>query len=63
MSISDFVEILTPLKDQTLTEKEELKLRVVISDKNEPGNWYKDGVLLVPGETIIIEVVNYCVNF
>lgn len=31
-------------------------MRVVVSDKNEPGNWYKDGVLLVPGETIIIEV-------
>lgn len=29
---------------------------MIISDKNEPGNWYKDGVLLVPGETIMIEV-------
>lgn len=56
LAVQDFVEILTPLKDLTLTEKEDIKLRVIISDKNEPGNWYRDGVLLIPGETIIIEV-------
>lgn len=56
LAVQDFVEILTPLKDLTLTEKDDIKLRVVISDKNEPGNWYKDGTLVVPGETIIIEV-------
>ena len=43
MTVEDFVEILNPLKDQTLTEKANLKLTVIISDKNEPGTWYKDG--------------------
>ena len=56
MTVQDFVEILSPLKDQTLTEKETLKLSVQISDKNEPGTWYKDGVPIEPNDDIIIEV-------
>jgi obscurin-like protein 1 len=54
MTVQDFVEIISPLKDQTLTEKENLKLSVVISDKTEPGTWFKDGkpVELTPDITI-----------
>jgi hypothetical protein len=58
MTVEDFVEILSPLKDQNLTEKDTLKLYVVISDKTEPGTWFKDGkpIELAPG--VIIESLN-----
>lgn len=59
MIFKDFVEILKPLKDQTLYEKETLKLSVEISDKNEPGFWFKDGKPIEPNENITIEVWIY----
>lgn len=50
------MEVLQPLKDQTLFEKEALKLSVVISDINEPGQWLKDGKPIEPSDNIIIQV-------
>ena len=59
LTVQDFVEILSPLKDQNLIEKETLKLSVQISDKNEPGVWLKDGKPIEPNENITIEVIFY----
>lgn len=58
LTVEDFVEILSPLKDQTLFEKEELKLSVTISDKNVPGTWFKDGKPLEQSDNVIIESFN-----
>ncbi len=58
LTVEDFVEILSPLKDQALFEKEELKLSVTISDKNAPGKWFKDGKPLDQSDVIIIESFN-----
>ena len=56
LTVEDFNEILSPLKDQNLYEKEMLKLNIAISDKNVPGVWLKDGNPIEPSENIIIEV-------
>jgi hypothetical protein len=54
----DFVEILSPFKDQVLTEKDELKLSVEVSDPSVPGQWFKDGKPLEADKNIIIESYN-----
>jgi hypothetical protein len=56
LAVEDYAEVLTPFKDTTLYEKEELKLTVIISDKNAPGTWFKDGKPLEQSEHIQIEV-------
>lgn len=56
MPILDYVEVLSPFKDQILTEKETLKLTIEISDKNVPGSWFKDGKPIEMGDNVIIEV-------
>jgi hypothetical protein len=50
---------LSGIKDQTVTEKDTLKLNVEVSDKNAPGIWYKDGVPLEPNDNITIEVKRF----
>jgi hemicentin len=58
LTVEDFVEILKPLKDQSLFEKETLVLNVEVSDKNAPGTWYKDGVPLEISSNVTIESMN-----
>ena len=56
LTVQDFVEVLVPIKDTTLFEKDELKLSAIISHNNVPGSWFKDGKPLEQNENIIIEV-------
>lgn len=58
MTVQDFCEILSPLKDQVLTEKDALQLTVEVSDKSAPGTWYKDGKPIEPSADNIIESFN-----
>ena len=53
----DFNEVLSPLKNQTVTEKDTLKLSVEVSDKSQPGQWFKDGVPLEQSDSVMIEVI------
>ena len=55
--VQDFVEILSPLRDQRLLEKDTLRLSIEVSDKEAPGVWMKNGEPIpVTDPSVIIEV-------
>ena len=58
LTVEDFLELLKPLKDQTVTEKDTIKLSVEVSDKVLPGTWLKDGKPIEAAENIKMESLN-----
>lgn len=42
--------------DQTFDENSEIKLSVLVSNHNQTGKWYKDGILIEPNKLTKIEV-------
>jgi hypothetical protein len=53
---SDIIEIEKPLKNQIITEGDKIKLTVQVSDKNTPGNWFKNGEPIQPDNRTMMEV-------
>ena len=49
--------------DQTFDENSEIKLSVLVSNYNQTGKWYKDGILVEPNELTKIEVNTKNVRF
>jgi hypothetical protein len=59
----DDFEVLKPLRGQSVTVDETLRLSIEVSDKDKNGVWYKNGVPVCPSETVKIQVYSFFIEF
>jgi len=58
LTVEDFLELIKGLKDLTVTEKETIKLSVEVSDKNMPGQWFKNNEPIQASEHYVMDSLN-----
>ena len=58
LTVEDFLELVQGLKDQTVTEKDTLKLSVEVSDKSIAGQWFKNGQPIEASDQYVMSSLN-----